>query len=100
MKMMYFRADWCGVCREKSPLVEEIAGSAGMELEVLDWESEEGRTKAAGLRIKTIPTLALVDGERVRFRLVGSAITPENVAHLSKASGLGSGADAAPPPSA
>lgn len=88
MKLMYWRADWCGVCREKSPVVEEIAGSTGWPLEVLDWESEEGRTKAAGLRIKTVPTLALVDGERVRFRLVGTAITPENVTHLAGVSGL------------
>jgi hypothetical protein len=49
---------------------------------VLDWESEEGRTTAAGLRVKTVPTLALVDGARVPFRLVGAAITPENVTHF------------------
>lgn len=86
---MYWRADWCGVCHQKAPVVEEIAGTMGLPLEVLDWESEEGRTKAAGLRIKTVPTLALVDGSRVRFRLVGAMITPETVAQLAKASGIG-----------
>ena len=29
-----------------------------------------------------VPTLALLDGERVRFRLVGSMITLENVQDL------------------
>jgi hypothetical protein len=29
-----------------------------------------------------VPTLALVDGERVRFRLVGRMITPETATHL------------------
>jgi thiol-disulfide isomerase/thioredoxin len=82
MKLLYFRADWCGVCHEKSPVVDELARTAALPLEKVDWETEEGQTKAIGLRVKTVPTLALVDGERVRFRLVGSAITPETAAHL------------------
>ena len=82
MKLVYFRADWCGVCHEKNPVVDRLAAAAGLPLDVVDWESEDGQTRAIGLRIQTVPTLALVDGERVRFRLVGSAITPETVAHL------------------
>ena len=82
MKLMYFRADWCGVCHEKSPVVDQVAAAAGLPLEVVDWETEAGQTRALGLRIAGVPTLALVDGERVRFRLVGSAITPETAAHL------------------
>ena len=31
-RLLYFRADWCGVCHEKSPVVEEIAASAGLRL--------------------------------------------------------------------
>jgi thioredoxin 1 len=82
MKLVYFRADWCGVCHEKSPVVDRLAAAAGLPLDVVDWESEEGQAKAIGLRIQTVPTLALVDGERVRFRLVGRMITPETAAHL------------------
>ena len=82
MKLLYFRADWCGVCHEKSPVVDELAAAAGLPLDVVDWESEDGQAKAIGLRIKTVPTLALVDGQRVRFRLVGRMITPETAAHL------------------
>jgi len=77
MKLVYFRADWCGVCHEKSPVADELAAAAGLPLEVVDWSSEEGQAKAIGLRITTVPTLALVDGDRVRFRLVGRMITPE-----------------------
>jgi thiol-disulfide isomerase/thioredoxin len=82
MKLLYFRADWCGVCHEKSPVVDDVALSAGLALERVDWETEEGQAKALGLRVKTVPTLALVDGQRVRFRLVGAMITPETAAHL------------------
>ncbi len=56
-----------------------------LELEVYDLEQDEGRKRAEELRINTVPTLALLDGERVRFRLIGRMITPENVAHLTAA---------------
>jgi thiol-disulfide isomerase/thioredoxin len=82
MKLIYVRADWCGVCHQKSPVVDELARAAGLPLDLVDWETEEGQTRALGLRVTTVPTLALVDGDRVRFRLVGSAITPETAAHL------------------
>lgn len=81
MKLVYFRADWCGVCHAKRPVAEEVARAMGVPLEVVDYERASAAAEA--LRIKTVPTLALVDGERVRFRLVGEMITPENVAHLA-----------------
>ena len=83
MKLLYFRADGCGVCHAKAPVAEEVARSLGLPLEVVDLESEEGRALAEARRIRTVPTLALVEGERVPFRLVGAMITPENVAHLT-----------------
>jgi len=83
VQLVYLRADWCGVCAEKSPLVERIAASLGLPLEVVDWQSEAGRSRAEELRMKTVPTLALVDGARVPFRLVGSMITAENVERLA-----------------
>lgn len=82
MKLLYFRADWCGVCHAKRPVAEEIARAHGLPLEVLDVDEEAGTAEAEARRIRGIPTLALADGERVRFRLVGSMITPENAAQL------------------
>jgi len=81
-RLLFFRADWCGVCHEKTPVVDDIARAAGLPLDVVDWETEDGQTRAVGLRVQTVPTLALVDGERVRFRLVGKMITPETATHL------------------
>jgi len=82
MKLGYFRAPWCGVCHEKAPVVREIAESLGLPLEEWDIEERSGAEEAERRRIRTVPTLALLDGERVRFRLVGRMITPENVRHL------------------
>lgn len=82
MTLAYFVAPWCGVCHEKAPLVEQIAAAARLDL--LRWEIEEeaGRAEAERARIRTVPTLALIHGERVPFRLVGRMITPQNVQHL------------------
>jgi thiol-disulfide isomerase/thioredoxin len=84
MKLAYFHAPWCAVCHDKAPVVEEIAGIAGLELEHWDINDPAGGQEGEGerRRIKTVPTLALVDGERVRFRLIGRMITPANARHL------------------
>lgn len=82
MHLAYFHAPWCGVCHEKSPLVQEIAASAKLELQRWDIEDEAGRAEAERRRIKTVPTLALIAGERVPFRLIGRMITAENVKFL------------------
>lgn len=82
MHFAYFGASWCGVCHEKGPVVEQLADDLGMPLERWDIDQDEGRVEAERRRIRQVPTLALVHGERVPFRLIGRMITPENVQHL------------------
>ena len=82
MKFGFFHAPWCGVCHVKAPVVREIAQTLGLPLEEWDIDEEAGRQVAERWRVEQVPTLALLDGERVRFRIVGEMITPENVRHL------------------
>lgn len=82
MHLAFFHAPWCGVCHEKAPVVEQIARGAGLALDRWDIEDPAGKAEFERLRMKQVPTLALIFGERVPFRLVGAMITPENVAHL------------------
>lgn len=82
MHFAYFHAPWCGVCHEKAPIVEQIAASANLELQRWNIEEEIGSAEAERRRIKTVPTLALIAGELVPFRLIGRMITPENVQYL------------------
>lgn len=82
MRLLYFRSDGCGVCHGKAPVAEAVAREHGLPLEVFDVDRPAGRAEGEARRIRGIPTLALLDGDRVRFRLVGRTITPENVAHL------------------
>lgn len=82
MTLAFFHAPWCGVCHEKAPVAEEIGRGAALALERWDVATPAGAAEAERRRIRTVPTLALLDGERVRFRLVGRMITPENTRHL------------------
>jgi protein-disulfide isomerase-like protein with CxxC motif len=81
-RLVYFHAPWCSVCHEKAPVVQEIATAAGLPLDAWDIEDPTGRAEFERLRMRTVPTLALLRGERVPFRLVGRMITPDNVRHL------------------
>jgi thiol-disulfide isomerase/thioredoxin len=82
MYLAYFHAPWCSVCHEKAPVVEQIAESEKLSLRSWDIEEADGRAESERRRIKTVPTLALIHGERVPFRLIGRMITPENVRFL------------------
>jgi thiol-disulfide isomerase/thioredoxin len=82
MHLAYFHAPWCGVCHEKAPVVRGIAELAGLPLESWDVEEPTGKEESERRRIRTVPTLALIMGERVPFRIVGAMITPENARQL------------------
>lgn len=82
MKLAFFHAPWCGVCHEKAPVAEQIAATAQLDFERWDIEQADGAEEAERRRVGTIPCLALLDGERVRFRLIGRMITQENAQYL------------------
>lgn len=82
MHLAYFHAPWCAVCHVKAPLVETLAARHALPLETYDIETPAGRAEYERRGLTQVPTLALVHGERMPFRLVGAMITPETVDHL------------------
>ena len=81
-QLVYVTTAGCAVCREKSPLVDELAAELGMSLERVDSDTAEGAARAKELRVRGVPTLAIVQGERVPLRLLGRMITRENVEYF------------------
>jgi hypothetical protein len=92
-RLLYARAAGCSVCVEKHPLAVALAARRGLPLEVLELDTDEGRARAEPLRLATVPTLALVQDGRARFRLVGRMITEETAEHLLGMYGFGAGAE-------
>lgn len=93
MHLAFFHAPWCQVCHEKAPVVDAIARDAGLPLELWDIEEPDGKAEYERLRMKQVPTLALIAGARVPFRLIGAMITPENVRHMLSMHGPASASD-------
>ncbi|EMA58199.1 thioredoxin [Halorubrum lipolyticum DSM 21995] len=64
----YF-ADWCGPCKQQTPILEELAGT--IDAPVLGVDTDEHNGLAAEAGVRSIPTVAVFrDGEEVE-RFVG-----------------------------
>lgn len=68
--LMDFFADWCGPCRQLTPVLEEVAGEV-KEVKFLKVNIDAAQKTATRLNITSIPTLILFhDGNEVD-RIVG-----------------------------
>jgi len=64
----YF-ADWCGPCKQQTPILEELSGA--IDAPVLGVDTDEHGDLAAEAGVRSIPTVAVYrDGEEVE-RFVG-----------------------------
>jgi thioredoxin 1 len=68
-KFIYFSAEWCGPCKVLAPIMSEI-NSKGMPVEKVDVDFNA--EFAHKYRVKNIPTVILVNGDREIQRFVGS----------------------------
>ena len=65
-------AEWCGPCRQVSPILEEIA-SEHDEIQVVKLNVDENPGTAAKYGIMSIPTLMLFKDGQLASRQVGAA---------------------------
>lgn len=60
--MVDFWAEWCGPCRQLSPVIEELATEYEGKVDIYKMNVDENRQTAAAFNIMSIPTLIFFKG--------------------------------------
>ena len=68
-----FWAEWCGPCRLIAPALEEIAGTMGNKVKVVQLNVDENPATASKYEIMSIPTLMIFKNGKLTSRQVGAA---------------------------
>ena len=79
-----FWAAWCGPCRMVAPELEKVARTNAGRLLIVKVDTDVLQEVAARYRIRSIPTLAVVQGGRELDRIAGAHAAPDIEAFVNR----------------
>ena len=72
-QILYFTASWCGPCRMLGPIMESVKGQVNYSKLDVDVEQD----LAVKYKVRSVPTLVLIENGVEKNRLVGVHQSPE-----------------------
>lgn len=72
-QILYFTASWCGPCRTLGPIMESLNG----QISYRKLDVDDQQDLAVKYKIRSVPTLVLVENGIEKNRLVGVHQSPE-----------------------
>jgi len=70
--LVEYWAEWCGPCRQVSPVLEELADDYGDRLRIVKMNSDENVVTAAAQRVMAVPTLQVFQRGELVASIVGA----------------------------
>ncbi len=69
--LVNFEAPWCGLCRIIKPLLLQFKSQCGEEIKLVGVNADDNFKLSTTYRLKTLPTLLLIENAIVLVRLEG-----------------------------
>lgn len=76
-KLLFFSASYCGACKAIKPIVMSEAPAKGYEVVYLDMDTDEGAELADEYKVRSLPTLIVLEDEIEIKRAVGNTAWEE-----------------------
>ncbi len=77
MKLILFTGSWCIPCQQLKPIVKDVAEERGIELNIIDVETET--VTANAYMVRGVPMLILLDDIGVEINRASGAMGKEQV---------------------
>lgn len=66
--ILYFGAEWCSSCKALKPIVDAEAPQKGYMVDYIDLDTEQGSIDAEDYKVRSLPTLIVLDEEGAEIR--------------------------------